>query len=300
MSILRALVAIALVASGLMVAATPSAAAPGDPRFDYPRLPPSCMDPKDPFAEREPGICKIGTYRQARPTVVVWGDSHALQMVPALRGAVRGRGVNLVAFLAGSCPPMDPQLDTPKKRKRATSCKKVNHLGLTYVLRRKRLGLETKVILGGSWHRYLAALRQGTPPEASYVAKIAQDLKTDTPRLFRRLGKARISTDVIGQVLTVPANAVCPRGRDPFVCALPRGRAIPSEGANKRWVKNVMRPLVGKSRYLSVNSAVCTRRLCRGKLNGIHTFFDDLHLSATRSRTLVRFFRLSVGEVATS
>lgn len=291
-------------AAGLLLIGGPTAAstaavttAPSrvDPQDDYPHLPRSCGDP---FTEREPGLCKLNAYRQARPTVLLWGDSHGFEMLPALRVAVRDRNVNLVVSFAGSCPPMDPHLNTPDKRRNATTCEMQNHVALKYVLRRKHLGLDTKVVLGGAWHRYLTALREGTPPEESYVAKIAQDFETDTPRLFRRLGLAKISTDVVGQVLTVPEGAVCPRGRDPFVCSLPRSQAIPSEGANKRWVKNAMRPLVGNARYLSVNGAVCTVRVCRGKINGIYTFFDDLHISATRSRTLAGYFKLSVGDVA--
>ena len=267
------------------------------PQKDYPRMPRSCVDPED-LIPQEPGICKLSAYRQARPTVVLWGDSHAWQMIPALKGATKGRNVNLVAFLMGGCPPMDPQLNTPKKRQNASSCEMANDVALRYVLKRKKQNLKVKVVIGGAWNRYLSHLRAGTPPEESYAAKMAQKLETDTPRLFRRLGARRISTDVIGQSLEVPPSASCPKGRTPFVCSLPRGKAIQSEGANKRWVKTAMKPLVGKRRYLTTNGAVCTVKVCRGKVNGIYTFYDDLHLSATRSRTLARYFKLSVGDVA--
>ena len=239
-------------------------------------------------------MCKLNTYRQGRPTVVLWGDSHAWHMIPALKGAIKGRNVNLVAFLMGGCPPMDPNLNTPKKRQNATSCQKSNDLALRYALKRKHAGLKTKLILGGAWDRYLTPLRQGTPPSESYAALIAQDLETDTPRLFRRLGLAKISTDVVGQSLEVPDGAECPEGRNPFVCTLPRSQMLHSEAANKRWVKNAMEPLVGKGRYLTTNGAVCTAKVCRGKVDDIYTFFDDLHLSATRSRTLAHHFKPSV------
>lgn len=280
--------------SGLGLTAPADAASP---RRDYPRMPRSCVDPQD-LIPQKPGMCKLTTYQQGRPTVVLWGDSHAWQMIPALKGATKGRNVNLVAFLMGGCPPMDPNLKTPKQRKNASSCEKSNDLALRYVLNRKRAALKTKVILGGAWDRYLTPLRQGTPPEESYAALIAQDLETDTPRLFKRLGAARVSTDVIGQSLEVPDGALCPEGRRPFVCSLPRSQALHSEGANKRWVKDAMKPLVGKGRYLTTNGAVCTVNTCYGKVDDIYTFFDDLHLSATRSRTLARYFKLSVADVA--
>jgi hypothetical protein len=259
-------------------------------------MPRSCVDPKD-LIPQAPGMCKLTAYREARATVVLWGDSHAWQMIPALKGAIKGRNVNLVAFLMGGCPPMDPNLKTPKQRKNASSCEKSNDLALRYVLRRKHKDLEVKVVAGGAWDRYLTPLRQGTPPEESYAALIAQQLATDTPRLFRRLGAARISTDVMGQSLEVPEGALCPEGRRPFVCELPRSEALHSEAANKRWVKKAMRPLVGKGRYLTTNGAVCTATVCRGKVADIYTFFDDLHLSATRSRTLAHRFKPSVADL---
>ncbi len=110
--------------------------AKASPQNDFPRMPRSCVDPKD-LIPQEPGMCKLNTYRQARPTVVLWGDSHAWQMIPALKGAIKGRNVNLVAFVMGGCPPMDPHLNTPKKRKNATSCQKSNDLALRYALKRK-------------------------------------------------------------------------------------------------------------------------------------------------------------------
>ncbi|MDO9497311.1 MAG: SGNH hydrolase domain-containing protein [Nocardioides sp.] len=281
--------------SGLMLVGGAAAQAKASPRQDYPRMPRSCVDPQD-LIPQQPGMCKLTTYRQGRPTVVLWGDSHAWQLIPAMKGAIKGRNVNLVAFLMGGCPPMDPNLKTATQRKNASSCEKSNDLALRYALNRKRAGLKTKLVLAGAWDRYLTPLRQGTPPTESYAAEIAQDLETDTPRLFRRLGAARVSADVVGQSLEVPKGARCPEGRNPFVCSLPRSKALHSEGANKRWVKNAMRPLVGKGRYLTTNGAVCTVTVCRGKLDDIYTFFDDLHLSASRSRTLARYFKASVAD----
>lgn len=202
------------------------------PQRDYPRMPRSCVDPKD-LIPQSPGMCKLSTYQQSRPTLVLWGDSHAWQMIPALKAATAGRKVNLVAFVMGGCPPMDPNLKTAEQRKNASSCDKSNDLALRYVLNRKRLKLKTKIVIGGAWDRYLTPLRAGTPPTESYAAQMAYELKTDTPRLFRRLGVAKISTDVVGQSLEVPAGAVCNEGRHPFVCSLPRSQALHAEGANK-------------------------------------------------------------------
>ena len=46
------------------------------------------------------------TQRPDRPTVVVWGDSHAWHHLPGLRAEANAQQVNLVAFVMGACPPV--------------------------------------------------------------------------------------------------------------------------------------------------------------------------------------------------
>ena len=81
----------------------PAAAAAKDPAKDFPKMPRKCVDPKL-LIPQKPVKCNLNGFKQGRPTIVLWGDSHAWQMIPALRNAARGRDVNLVAFLMGSCP----------------------------------------------------------------------------------------------------------------------------------------------------------------------------------------------------
>ncbi len=44
------------------------------------------------------GACRLTPVRFARPTVVLWGDSHAWQHIPGLRAEANARDVNLIAF----------------------------------------------------------------------------------------------------------------------------------------------------------------------------------------------------------
>ena len=93
----------ALVASVLQAA--PTAASAPDPLTDKPKLPASCI--------REPGgmtykagPCYLTKFRKHRPTVVLWGDSHSWQQLPALRPLARLHDVNLVMFMLGGCAPI--------------------------------------------------------------------------------------------------------------------------------------------------------------------------------------------------
>ena len=78
-----------------------------------PALPSSCATAEEliPVTAMR---CDLNQQRPGAPTLVVWGDSHAWQMVPALQAAVAGQGINLVGFLFGSCPVMDPALASQK------------------------------------------------------------------------------------------------------------------------------------------------------------------------------------------
>src|SRR5687767_6631371 len=82
------LVLAALLTATLLGAAPAPASARDDlSDVDAPVLPPGCFGPArtgiDPFP------CPLNTYREKRPTIILWGDSHAYMYIPALKEAVR-------------------------------------------------------------------------------------------------------------------------------------------------------------------------------------------------------------------
>ncbi|WP_341926877.1 SGNH hydrolase domain-containing protein [Nocardioides psychrotolerans] len=297
--LIRALLVLAVALVGLTVTGPSSASASPEraknPRTDYPSMPSKCVARKD-LIPQTPTRCEMNDYDGSRPTLVLWGDSHAWEMIPAIRAALGDRDINFVAYVLGGCAPLDANIDTRAKRAKASDCDLNNDMALRFVQEQQQVA-PVKVILGGAWHYYLEEIRKGSKPDDSYRARIANDVKTDTPRLFRTLGEARVDVDVVGQTLTVPEKATCQQGRNPFVCSLPRSRAVPKAAANKKYLRNVMKPLAGSPRYIEVNDALCSKKTCRGKIDGIFTFYDDFHISATRSGTLGRFFAPSVRDI---
>ncbi len=298
-ALIRALLVLTVALLGLTVVGPSSASASPEkaknPRTDYPSMPSKCVARKD-LIPLTPTRCEMNDYDGSRPTLVLWGDSHAWEMIPAIDAALRDRDINFVAYVLGGCAPLDANVNTRAKRSRASDCDLNNDMALRFVKEQQQVA-PVKVILGGAWHYYLQEIRKGSKPDESYRARIANDVKTDTPRLFRTLADARVDVDVIGQTLTVPDAATCKKGRNPFVCSLPRSRALPKAAANKKYLRNVMKPVRGSARYLEVNNAVCSKKTCRGKIDGVFTFYDDFHLSATRSASLSRFFAPSVRDI---
>lgn len=297
--LIRALLVLAVALLGLTATGPSSASASAEraknPRTDYPSMPGKCVARKD-LIPQTPTRCEMNAYDGSRPTLVLWGDSHAWEMIPAIRTALGGRDINFVAYVLGGCAPLDANINTRAKRSKASDCDLNNDMALRFVKKQQQVA-PVKVILGGAWHYYLEEIRKGSRPDESYRARIANDVKTDTPRLFRTLADARVDVDVVGQTLTVPERATCKKRRNPFVCTLPRTRAVPKAAANKRYLRRVMKPLAG-SRYIEVNNALCSQKTCRGKIDGVFTFYDDFHISATRSSKLGRFFSPSVRDIA--
>ena len=263
------------------VRTTPAAKA--DPQRDFPKMPRRCVGQE--VIPPKPGRCNLNAFEKGRPTIVLWGDSHAWQMIPALRMAARGRDVNLVAFLMGSCPAMDPALTREQRQQGAPACLVSNDRALKYVTNMRAHKKRVHVLLGTYWQRYLHAIRVGD--STSYHGEMAAYWKTAGPRLFRTLGRLRVSVDVNGQMPSVPAKAkdCYLQERFAYSCDLARKRALRDEAATKSWVKRHMRALSGHPRYVDANR-MCTKATCFATPRGIYTFWDDQHISATMSRQL--------------
>lgn len=268
---------------------------------DAPKLPPGCFGPArsgiDPFP------CPLNAYRPKRPTILLWGDSHAYEWIPALREATMGRKVNLVSFVAGSCPPV---LITNNNGKGA--CRRSNYVALKTVEALIRKKARFKVVIGSNWSGFRRAYRavyaeQAGGPASGYDAYTKDMVRLaheGTPHLFDRLATMGIDVDIIGQSATVPEQrATCAAGDEPYNCDLPRWRAMPQERSTTGYLRRQQAKIQvkGRSRLIDASSGYCSATVCRGKIGAIETYFDDLHLSATRTRALSRFFGPAVADM---
>jgi hypothetical protein len=255
------------------------------PSRDYPHMPRHCATPQEKIPQK-PVICHLDPFVRSHPTIVLWGDSHAWMMIPALRAAAKGKGINLVATVMGGCPPMDPALSPGQP---AASCDASNQGAIDYVQGLVDDGNDVSVLLGGSWQRYWHALT--VHDRKSYEGQQAVRMKRETPRLFRTLAAMPVPVAVDGQVATVPMHRpACKKGDEPYSCDLPKHAALAQASGTKHWLFGLMKALPGKPHAIDVNGAMCTSSVCHGLVDGVHTWFDDLHISASRSRTMAPYF----------
>lgn len=279
---------------GAVASGAPASALPPD-QLDAPEMPSNCFGPAQTTGE--PTACHYNGFKKKRPTVVLWGDSHAYMYIPAMLEAVRGQRVNFVSFVAGSCAPFATN-STPESGY-SGKCERSNVNALDYVTKLVRKGRDVKVLLGSNWSGFRMAYRRIALEQAGagdsgydpYTKKMVALSHEGTPRLFTKLGKLGADVDVIAQAAVIPERVrSCDEGNDPYACDIPRWRALREEGRTDSWLRGQMDKLSGNPGYVVTTDAYCTAAFCGGKVDGIFTWYDNLHLSATRTRALAPYF----------
>ncbi len=303
-SLRRALALTMVAALAALLATIPGPArADGDlPDRDYATVPKNCFAPGQEI--RTPGPCYLTKYQGKRPTLILWGDSHAWQFIPALRQAVKGQKVNLISFASGSCPPAVVPAP-PKGERYPGKCELNDALALKFIKKQRNQDKRFKVVLASNWggfrQGYAKMMMDEVYPTSGYTDFVKQMIRLShegTPKLFTQLGRMGIDTDVIAQAATVPtAIGTCEAGQDPYLCDIPRWRAIPEERDTANFLKRQMSKLKNNPRYIDSTPSYCDVEVCHGQVGTIQTFYDNLHLSATRTRNLRQYFGPSVNDL---
>ena len=283
---------------GFTLLSAPPASAT-DPTKDHTRLPRSCATP----AEEVPAdalICKLTPYRENRPTLMLWGDSHIWMQIPGFLRAAKGRNVNVISSLMGSCPPMDPNL-TWENRYQIGRCAASNVLALRTVQELAQGNQDFKLVLAGNWEMYerlLVLVNKGKKPGPGkeYPYAQAKIFKQGGPRLFKKLGQWNVDVDFVHQVARAPAKPAPCKRMEPYACDFPRRQAFRNEAATKRWLTNLARP-ARPTRMIDVNDFLCGSSTCYAKVDGAWTYRDNSHITASMARALWRFYAPAVADV---
>lgn len=276
---------------------TPAARDAGHP--DTPVLPRRCATVEE-LIPRTPMKCWLKPKRRGAPTIVLMGDSHAWQMIPAIRKAIGKRRVNFVGFIFGACPPMDPALDTVEERRSANNCQKTGHKAVRYITNARNRNRPIRVVVGGAWQIYHHVQTYGdqVPFQGHRVTGyqgVADQARTGIPRLFRTLKRLGVPADAIGQSPFVPARPKhCAAGMEPYRCGLRRSVAIADESYNRARVKRWLRGLPGNPKLTTQSNYVCTPRVCHGRVRGLDTFYDHGHIGARMSKRMAPYFAPTV------
>ncbi|WP_246081704.1 acyltransferase family protein [Nocardioides litoris] len=296
---------------------------------NVPPMPAECLGEQN-FIPDRPGRCDLVPYEAGRPTVVLWGDSHAWMFIPALEAAARKKDVNLVAFVMGACPMFLPSATA------TGGCARNNQAAVDYIERHVDDKAGLKIIGSFSYETYRGTPTIGLIQERDldnandeYVEKMAGYVRVGTPALFSLLGRIDADVDMIGPTPIIPRNApLCEAISRPYSCDVPREDAIIDEADNVAWLTGMMAGLDGAAdpggeprvvrttadgppararsaddddptppRLIDVAPALCDETTCFAEADGITFYFDDNHLSAAMASTLKKYFVPSVREV---
>ncbi|MGA8258101.1 MAG: acyltransferase family protein [Nocardioides sp.] len=264
---------------------------------DYAEMPSECLG--ETFIPDKPQKCMLVPFERDRPTVVLWGDSHAWMYIPAIEAAARKRDVNLVAFVMGACPPFEAPEDDN------IGCARNNRMALDFVSRLSERKQPLRVITSASWETYRGATRlelaqEGAVGQAQndYVERISELFSAGAVDLFEELGALGVQTDIVGPTPTIPRNApLCAARPRPYSCDVARSDAILDEDDNTAWLLERMAALPKGSKYIDATPTLCDDNTCFAESEGVVNYFDDNHLSAKLSRRLKKYFAPSIRSV---
>ncbi|MDQ4055471.1 MAG: hypothetical protein M3237_22650 [Actinomycetota bacterium] len=307
----RPLLAVLALALTLTVAPATTASADPDPLAprttsakhpDTPVLPRECATVEELIPQR-PMKCYLNPKIRGAPTIVLMGDSHAWQMIPAIRRAIGDRRVNFVGFIFGACPPMDPALRTAEEVRNANNCEKTSHKAIRYLTHASQQHRRVRVVVGAAWaiYHHVQTYGDDVPFSGHNIngyERVSELARTGIPRLFRTLTRLGIPADAVGQSPFVPARPKrCAAGMEPYRCGLRRSVAVVDESFHRAQVKYWMRRVPGNPKITTQSNHMCTAKVCHGTVDGVNTYYDHGHIGARMSKRLAPYFGPTVDKL---
>ncbi len=235
-------------------------------------------------------LCRIGAASGARPSFLLWGDSHADAILPAVARAASHAGQ--VGLFAGgaSCPPL-LGVTTPQP-----DCRAFNDAVMALAERPQF----SEIILEARWAKYAEGSTFGTEPKGRIV--LADDLGTDASApdnrdvflrgLLRTVGQLRDRGKKVVIVASVPeigwpVPAVLARR----ALAEEKGAAAPRVDAYLGRQDFVLQAFATmRQRFDTVvlypHKILCVTGTCEVSENGIPLYRDEHHLSVLGAHKL--------------
>jgi hypothetical protein len=210
--------------------------------------------------------CVYGDPR-SRKTVVLFGDSQAMQWFPPLLRLARQHDWRLIGRTRAGCPPAAVRFSYRCDKWRAGS------------LRRIERDDRPDLVVIGTGVAY-EAIGGGRRLSGAANARAMRDGFARTLRRLRRTG-AKVA---VMKTLTWAPNRIvtCVKGslrrlrRCAFQREQPTNRAFEARAAKR----------VGGARLVDARSRVCLKRICPAVIGDLLVYRDRQHLSATFARTL--------------
>ena len=219
--------------------------------------------------------CVYGA-RRPLATVVLFGDSHAMQLFPALEHVALRRRWRLVNLTKAGCPPSIAPVVSPLSRRRYPECDAWREHALRRIEREERPAL---VLAAGSAHHRVFDGSKRLGDEAG-LRTLANGWRPVLRRLRATADHVVVAADPPRAPLDVPA-CVSEHLKELRRCAFARGRA----SAEAQAVSEILRT-VGGVRVLDPKDVLCLEDLCPSVIGDVLVYRNSGHLTASFAATM--------------
>lgn len=222
-------------------------------------------------------FCSYGPADRQAPKVVLWGDSHAMALLPAYEALARSRGVRLYFAAASACGPLLKVVDEKRFDAQRISCAQFNEAVVEGIVRIK----PQRVILGGYW-TYI-----GTRLRPQPGSQVGADESVFSWGLRNTLERIAAPGRVIYAVLDAPAleypvayaMAMAQRkGIDDSFIGVSRAQVLAQQRRSEEDIREFESR--GAIRTIDIKDLLCDAALCRFQAGGLPLYRDTNHLSA--------------------
>ena len=221
-----------------------------------------------------PKACAFGDPHSAT-TVVLVGDSHAAQWVPALQVIAAQRHWKLLSYTKSSCP-LNPTLLAGNTGQPYTACQ-TWVANMMYELGR----INPAMVVTSSYSGYQALGADDKPlPATSSNAAIAVGFRSTWTTLIRRGADVRIIADTWAPGFDVP-DCVSQHPTALTTCAFDRVGAQRTDPQ----LQALSTPLPG-AQTVNLDTAVCPTAECAPVIGNVLVYRDKNHLTKTYVLTL--------------
>jgi peptidoglycan/LPS O-acetylase OafA/YrhL len=244
---------------------------------------PDAIEDKDCLTGFRSDRLKPCTFGQDRgEAVVLWGDSHAAQWLPALRSAAETKGWRLILLAKASCPSAMVPVYNPRLQRNEEECVRWRRAALSYIK-----SIRPRLLLISNSSAYIAR-----PGFADEYARLSSDEWEAGVR--STLNAVSPSTGLVVLLRDTPRLEI-----DVPVC-LARAASHPGIFSSRECDVSPKRALAGaiwqteasaaagftNAALLDMTDQFCTSILCPARANGIVVYRDGNHMSLDYSRFL--------------
>lgn len=247
--------------------------------------------------QRYGGLCRIGSDDpSAKPSFVLWGDSHALAITPLLDSLAKRYGMQGVVFDGGSCLPLPGVWTVPE----SDSCESANANALQYIRDNSDV---RAVFLAANWGLYVMGGPDGKRlkliTDSAHVSHSADDA---TAVFHRHLGPLVEQMTSEGKAVYIMEQVPDQFDFDPrsaFYQSVHTRQKIAIQGisastsaeymARPNSIINELASLPGVH-VLNPSTVMCSDRTCPMRQGDTLLYADDNHLSKAGAMNLEPLF----------